>query len=738
MLYFVCGMFYFVRVILIINLPHTTYKIQLITLSLCFRTLKKTTLCTFVKSLCVLCGLMKTFTRNKWLIIILVLLFSGNTFAQLSISDSTLLQISKETNDTVKIKLMLRYVMFFASSQDFKKWYPEIHALSLKSNYRHGLMFDRFYESTLLSDIGKYDEAIIKCISCIDGLDSLGVIQTAGYPLDRIGSLFGLAGRQVEKFRYYTDKTVYYKTHGPIENVANCYHNMGGYYEHFADYDKAIGYYIRARDMYNTFDPWGAQNNGENIGEMYMKWGNLEKAEEYLTASLQNLIRWNELANTNCNDLIGDIYFMRQEYSKALEYYYEEKKHCKVPTFQASNMIRIAAVHLQLGSVDSARYYLEGAEKIRQKEKSGVFFANNFLDIDYYFYRYYIKTGDEKLAIKCLETALQQAQSAKSIPLILKYTEEFYTHLLQKGDSIHALRYLAQYQAIQDSLNIVSTQARIASYEIEQQAKAKENEIERLQTQKTTQRNYYLVGGAFLLLIVAGVISRIRYKRKRDKEQLTTEFKKQLAKAETIALRAQMNPHFIFNCLNSINSYVIDQKHETASDYLIKFSKLIRLILDNSRSETISLDKELETLKLYVLLESSRFDNKFACVYTIAEDVNTSAIMIPPMLLQPFVENAIWHGLMQKEGQGTIIIDIKKADEEFLNISIIDDGIGREKAAELKSKTATHKSHGLKVTSQRIDMMNKLNSTGAQVHIYDLKDDQGNATGTKVELIIPI
>jgi sensor histidine kinase YesM len=111
--------------------------------------------------------------------------------------------------------------------------------------------------------------------------------------------------------------------------------------------------------------------------------------------------------------------------------------------------------------------------------------------------------------------------------------------------------------------------------------------------------------------------------------------------------------------------------------------------------------------------------------------------MIPPMLLQPFVENAIWHGLMQKEGEGTITVEIKKEDEEFLNISITDNGIGRERAAELKSKTATHKSHGLKVTSQRIDMMNRLNSTGAQVRILDLKDDQGNATGTKVELIIP-
>jgi LytS/YehU family sensor histidine kinase len=199
-----------------------------------------------------------------------------------------------------------------------------------------------------------------------------------------------------------------------------------------------------------------------------------------------------------------------------------------------------------------------------------------------------------------------------------------------------------------------------------------------------------------------------------------------------------MNPHFIFNSLNSINSFVMDQQHELASEYLIKFSKLIRLILDNSRSETISIEKELETLKLYVLLESARFDNRFKCVYHIAPDVNTNSIMIPPMLLQPFVENAIWHGLMQKEGEGTIRIELAMRNEELIMITIEDDGIGREKAAELKSKSAAHKSHGLKVTSQRIEMMNKLNSSGAKVSILDLKDAGGMATGTRVELVIPI
>jgi hypothetical protein len=440
-----------------------------------------------------------------------------------------------------------------------------------------------------------------------------------------------------------------------------------------------------------------------------------------------------------CYNNLIDLYLIKHDYKRAFQYCLEFKKQCPdmAPEYRAIRLVKIAAINLHQSALDIAEFYLRAAQKIRQQELVTMVAPYGNLEIDYYYYLYFSEAGDHRHALKSLEEALRQAQLLKYTPLVLKYTNELHSYLLEIGDSLQSLQYLIQYHAIQDSLNTMNTQARIATFEIDQQTQLKENEIEQLQTQNTTQRNYYLIGGFFLLLMVMAALSRLRYKRKRDNQQLTIEFKKQLAQAETKALRSQMNPHFIFNCLNSINSFVLDQKHEIASDYLIKFSKLIRLILDNSRSETISIEKELETLKLYVLLESARFDDKFKCVYHIDKDVDTNLIMIPPMLLQPFVENAIWHGLMQKEGEGTIIVEIKKEDEEFLNISITDDGIGRENAAALKSKSATHKSHGLKVTSQRIEMMNKLNSTGAQVHIVDLKDEQGNAMGTRVELMIP-
>jgi hypothetical protein len=692
---------------------------------------------------------MKTTIYFCWLTLILILMIAGNSIGQSSEVQKLRLQIAKETNDTIKVKLLIRLATNYSIRGDSEQLIclKKAYDLSKKTKFRYGLVYGRYYEALLLWRNGSFDEAFYKDTSCISGLDSLGVVQPKNSPLGTISALTNNTSKQIDDFRYFSSKVSYYKRHGPKENLAGCYFGIAGHYAYLGDYDKSIEFIMRSRDIYHTFDPFGYATGTGVVGYYYLLWGNLEKAQYYLESGLRDflLLKDTSLISYIYNAL-GDLSQKQHVYQKALHYYYLLKQYWgKIDSeYIALDLASIAAVHLQLNAPDSAKIYLGKAVKMLQDGIQTFISSHGPVEIDFYYYLYYKASHNNHLALKSLETALKEAKSVSYLPLLLKYTNELHSFLLQKGDSLMALRYLVQYHAIQDSLNKMNTQARIASFEIEQQQQQKENEIEQLQTQKTAQGNYYLIGGAFLLIIVLAVISRIFYTRKRDKEQLTTEFKKQLAEAETKALRAQMNPHFIFNSLNSINSFVMDQKHEIASDYLIKFSKLIRLILDNSRSETISLEKELETLKLYVILESARFDNKFKCVYHVAEDVDTNSIKIPPMLLQPFVENAIWHGLMQKEGEGTITIDITISNEQItdnseqlLRITITDDGIGREKAAELKSKSATHKSHGLKVTSQRIEMMNKLNSTGAKVNIVDLKDEQGQPRGTKVELIIP-
>ena len=680
--------------------------------------------------------------RIRWLTVVLILLFSRVSFAQMNLTDSLRLLIPKETNDTNKIKLLIRLALLInVGQEEMTECLKQVNDLSRKNLYRPGLIYGRYYEGLVMWDNNHLDSAFEKIKSSIDGLDSLHIIQLMNNsPLHMMRLLFYDMGKQTERFQYYLAKAAFYRKYGPIENTAACYHSIAGYFYSMGDYDKAIEFYLRARAASASVDTYGYASEGAIVGNMYLLWGNLEKARYYLESGLKDFLLMNNSSMiTFIYNNLGDLAVGQHEYDRALQYYYLEKKYWPgiQSQFVALNMVSIAAVHLKLNNNDSARFYLSAVEKMEQKGKFSIVSNHGPMELDFCNYLYYQATGHPAKAMESIKVALQRAKADKNLPLVLKYTNELHNYLLKKGDSIQSLCYLIQYQTIQDSLNAINTKAKIATFEIEQQQQKKEEEIDQLLAQKAKQSTYFLFGGVFVMLIVLALLSRLRYKRKRDKEQLSTEFKKQLAQAETRALRAQMNPHFIFNSLNSINSFVLDQKHEIASDYLIKFSKLIRLILDNSRSETISIEKELETLKLYVLLEAARFDDRFKCDYKIDKDLNISSIMIPPMILQPFVENAIWHGLMQKEGEGNITIEIRKEDEEYLNISISDNGIGREKASELKSKSATHKSHGLKVTSQRIEMMNKLNSSGAQVHVIDLHDEKGDAAGTRIELIIP-
>ena len=235
----------------------------------------------------------------------------------------------------------------------------------------------------------------------------------------------------------------------------------------------------------------------------------------------------------------------------------------------------------------------------------------------------------------------------------------------------------------------------------------------------------------------------IHIKDKQLEEQrintLTSEFEQKIAETEITALRSQMNPHFIFNCLNSIKLYSLENDSESASIYLTKFSKLIRLVLDNSRSERLTLEKEIETLRLYIEMEIMRFKEKVQYELIVSPEIDQQYVEIPPLLIQPFVENAIWHGLMHKEFGGKVSILLHLVGENMLEIQIIDNGVGREKSAEYKSKTATkHKSFGMKVTNERIDLINQIYKTNANVEIEDLYDQNQNGIGTKVTIQIPI
>jgi len=255
---------------------------------------------------------------------------------------------------------------------------------------------------------------------------------------------------------------------------------------------------------------------------------------------------------------------------------------------------------------------------------------------------------------------------------------------------------------------------------------------------------FRITATAFIITLIYGFMRwRIQQKFKlqlerSEKEKQVAELKQKGTELEMQALRAQMNPHFIFNSLNSINRFILQNERAQASEYLTKFSKLVRLILQNSQASLIPLESELESLDLYLNLEALRFNYHFDYKISVPKDLDISALQVPPLILQPYVENAIWHGLMHKEEKGQLDIEVAE-ENDHLYFKITDNGIGRKMAAAMASKSATkHKSMGLRITAHRIAILQNSETIISPVTINDLVNADGSAAGTEVVIKMPV
>ncbi|MEI9957374.1 MAG: histidine kinase [Ferruginibacter sp.] len=295
------------------------------------------------------------------------------------------------------------------------------------------------------------------------------------------------------------------------------------------------------------------------------------------------------------------------------------------------------------------------------------------------------------------------------------------------GDYANALNAYKQFKVLQDSTirgdREKEIKQKIMQSEFENEA-ALQNAIHEkkqaiaegeIKNQRTTKQ--FIIGSS-LIILIALLIMFILYKRRRDAKtkQKEAEFKLQVADTETKVLRLQMNPHFIFNSLNSISDYIVKNNISEADSYLIKFAKLMRMTLEHSEQTSILLSEELNALELYMQLECKRLNGKFSFVINIADEIDPENTMVPPLIFQPFIENSIWHGISKKDGKGNIKISISKK-EGMLYCSIDDNGIGRINAAHNINKE--NKSLGMKITKARIEMLNSIKKTNAAVKLID-------------------
>lgn len=267
---------------------------------------------------------------------------------------------------------------------------------------------------------------------------------------------------------------------------------------------------------------------------------------------------------------------------------------------------------------------------------------------------------------------------------------------------------------------------------LEKDRELSENKIEYIEkeqrlTEESNRRQrliiYSLVAGLVLLVVTIFMMYKSIRQRKLNNNLLALK-----------SLRTQMNPHFIFNALNSVNSFIAQSDERAANKYLTDFSTLMRAVLENSEKDFIPLSREIELITLYLKLEHARFKEKFDYEFEVADNIDIDAYKIPPMLLQPYIENAVWHGLRYKEDKGLLQVKLNQKDPETLRISIIDNGIGRIKSKSLKTQNQLRqKSKGMGNVSSRIAILNEMYQDKLSVEVSDLFD---NGEGTRVELLL--
>ncbi|MBS1743707.1 MAG: histidine kinase [Bacteroidetes bacterium] len=256
---------------------------------------------------------------------------------------------------------------------------------------------------------------------------------------------------------------------------------------------------------------------------------------------------------------------------------------------------------------------------------------------------------------------------------------------------------------------------------------------------KLIEESWFIFLIAGIVGIIAWLIAAWQVRRVKNAQKIKLANSNKIAELEQQALKAQMNPHFIFNCLNSIQQYVIDKDVQGANTFISGFARLIRQTLDNSGKQTITVAEEERFLKSYLDLEKSRFEEKFNYAIWISSQIRKDEISLPPMLLQPYIENCIRHGILHKE-EGKGFIDIRfDLEDNMLVCEVTDNGVGREAAAMYKSKMHIHyQSKGTELTAQRINMINKNSKRAIILKVEDLANEQGQALGTKVTMLIPV
>ncbi|RKS03513.1 tetratricopeptide repeat protein [Flavobacterium sp. 102] len=511
--------------------------------------------------------------------------------------------------------------------------------------------------------------------------------------------------------------------------LARSYASLGVIFSQESNYYAALENYQKALHIYQEIDQKNSVSKAyNNIGVVYKSQGNKIKALEYFEKALKIQKEIGEPTVPVTLTNIGVIHFEQNNLTKAISYYNQAEKIFKY----SDNLRGYALLNNYLGDYYKKQnnlakaivYYNQALTMYESlQNKFGASLALYNLGQLYYEQNQY----DESMNF-----ATKSLAYAKEIGVLdqIFHSEKLVSELYDKmNNPAESLAHYKNYIVARDSITNLENNKKFVQAEMDFEYKKREA----LLAEESKRQTQFLIFSALGIVFLIGFIFLI-YNRGQVKKRLTLQ--KEVAEYEQKALHLQMNPHFVFNCLGSISSFIVQNGTDSALKYLSKFSKLMRLTLEYSKGSLIPIDKEIESLQNYLELEQLRFHNKFDFDIRSSEKVEFN-MGLPPLLIQPFVENAILHGLVPKENKGKIevVFDVENGQ---LICTITDDGIGISKSKQMKENSMqAHKSMALEITKKRLEIMEATILKSAQIDIREIEKNN-EITGTKVTLRLPV
>lgn len=530
---------------------------------------------------------------------------------------------------------------------------------------------------------------------------------------------------------YIEEAVTLSKTLGYQYGLRVSYNLLGTIYCNWGDYDLGVDFYFKSLEIGEVLNDHDGINTAHaNLGKAFWEIGELDKAIEYQGKSLRGCKELQDkkgIASAHLN--LGTIYSAQGNNKKAEKAFSRAKvmaHEIQAVTIEAIAYNNIAWTKCERGEYDSATEEVLTGLKIAEKKGDA-----------YYIIPFYLTLGEINFATKNYKTSLEHLEVARTIaeehgykrvlPDLYLKMSNCYKELDNIGQQFE---YYTLYAASKDSLyndsKIQGTKRLEARYKNEKRLK----EIELLQKDKA-YRQSVMVGVIIASVLIIIVLILVFFQQRLRTQHQKTELNRKALELEHRLLRLQINPHFIFNALNSIQKFFVQGDEANVYRSIGDFSALMRGVLENSDKTFVRISEELKVLELYVKIEQLRVNNRFEIEFCIAPDVDVHQIEVPSMLLQPYVENAIWHGLMHREEGGKILIEVKRA-AEYLQFIVEDNGVGREKTKAMQQKhPKTHQSKGLQLMEDRVQVINRMRDLDLSIVIEDLYDHT-EAIGTRV------